>query len=122
MKNNTKQFVMQKRLEIMPDYDCSPIWALNKYDFFEPIEIEDVAIQEDLKVEIFEWNTLFQNTLDRKDPRNSGFSTNEDLDSFEKKGIEIWKKLIKQLPESIILYYSVKHYKLYENFNSYEKQ
>ncbi|MDR0874442.1 MAG: hypothetical protein LBN27_13425 [Prevotellaceae bacterium] len=105
----------------MPDYDCSPIWELNKYDFFEPIVINDIEIQEDLKIEILEWDTLFQNTLDRKDGRNSGFSTNEDLDNFDKKGIEIWKKIIKQLPKDNIYYFSVKYYKLYKELKHYPR-
>ena len=108
-----------KKIKLMPDYDSSPIWELNKYDFFEPIELEDIQIQESLKTEILEWDTLFQNTLDRKDGRNSGFSTNEDLDNFENEGVKIWGKIIKQLPEDNISYYSIKYYKLYEKLENY---
>ncbi len=30
-----------KKIKLMPDYDSSPIWELNKYDFFERTKIRN---------------------------------------------------------------------------------
>lgn len=109
------------RIKIMPDYGCSPLWVINSYDFFEPIEIKDFNNLSDPLIDRLEiWREKFDNTLNQEYPNESGFEGNLELENFEKEGVEIWKEMLIQFPKDNISFFSIKVNKLFETLSDYE--
>jgi len=108
-------------IKIYPDYECSPILAMNKEGFFEPIEIDEINEIVSMKLieQINNWRIKFDMTLNMIDARESGFKNTFEEAAFENEGIEIWKDLIIQLPKYKIFYFSIIDNFLYESIHEY---
>jgi hypothetical protein len=62
-------------------------------------------ISSDLIALLNEWAKEFDSTLDRSDPVNSGFKTEEDERKFYAKGKCIYGKLVKELGNAYEVHY-----------------
>ena len=96
----------------MPEYECYPIWISKNGGIYQNIASNQLNITKKLISEIEEWDNIFEKTYRDENPLESGFKEN-DLVSFEKKGIEIWKQLISELSEYEIIYKSQINFKEY---------
>ncbi len=94
-------------IKILPHYNCTPIWILGKEDFYEPLEIEDLIISQELKYLIEDWDKTFQDTLDKSDP-GGPFPVDFNESEFNQIGMKIKMMLEKEIPESEVFFNPLK--------------
>ena len=108
---------MDRKVEIIKlhaEYECSPLWGIGPQTV-ENIDPQNLPISQELKLIVYEWQQRFDETLNREDPRNSGFKSNEQLIDFDADGWEIWRRLSQELDGFYrIQYFSVVDRKLFE--------
>lgn len=108
---------MKRTIKIMPDYGCFPIWILDNNGMFENFNPTELSISLNLLSKLENWRIQFELTLDRSDPRNSGFGSDEQITEFENAGLNIWELLLLELPKDDVLFYSVLENKVLQNEN-----
>lgn len=105
----------------MSEYQCSPLWKENIDGFYEPLEIIDVKGLSNLLTNRLEiWRKKFESTYNEINPIESGFTNDIELEAFEKEGVELWEELRRELSNYHIVFFSVKHNKLYEVLSDYK--
>lgn len=74
-----------KHIKLMADYDCHPLWDMTcgEYGDISPCEL---PISKKLQSRISEWGAKYNETLDRDNPINSGFTSKEQEQEFKKEG------------------------------------
>lgn len=74
-----------KHIKLMADYDCHPLWDMTsgKYGDVSP---DELPISKKLQSRISEWAAEYNETLDRENPENSGFASEELEHEFKKEG------------------------------------
>ncbi len=55
------------------------------------------GMSDKLKKKLIKWDNLGQFNYNKDDPRESGFTNIQELISFEKQGIKIWKEIIREV-------------------------
>lgn len=90
----------------MPDYECWSIWNL------EPIDNEDynidpsnLPIPDDLKLRLSKWEDLYDATLNKNDPLNSGFKTENERKYFNEIGLGLFQSLKVELSDYEVQYF-----------------
>lgn len=81
-------------LELMPDYDCWPLWRADRIDNVDPA---DLAISPPLRARLLEWANAYDATLNREDPALSGFASQDAEDAFDRAGRSIARDLQREL-------------------------
>ena len=84
----------------MPDYECFPVWCTNS-DNSGSIEPNQLPISQELKRDLLTWAATYDNTLNREDPLNSGFRSQEDEQKFRENGIQLHQRLQKELGQEV---------------------
>jgi hypothetical protein len=95
---------MSKKIKLMPDYECSPIWDVEKGGEIMPGEL---PLSDELIERLRKWAEKYDQTLDREDPKSSGFASREEEEKFETEGRELWEGVTRELGNDYeVLYYS----------------
>jgi hypothetical protein len=101
---------MLKKIKLMPDYQCFPLWNLEEVDNIDP---KDLPIKKDLIDALYKWAETFDSILNWTDPSLSGFKSEQEAKDFETEGIRLWLLLREQLKPNYAVYYkSYKFHKL----------
>lgn len=74
-----------RTLKLMADYDCWPLWEASP-DVIGNVDPGGLPISQRLKDRLSLWAADYDATLDRGDPRQSGFLTPEDEVAFSARG------------------------------------
>lgn len=101
---------MGKKIKLMADYQCWPLWDMDEPDNIDPRELplSDKTIEGLLK-----WEQSFDAILNWDDPVASGFKSEEAAVAFEQEGIRLWLQLRQELaPDYEVHYFSDKLHKL----------
>ena len=82
--SGTRKYIV-KRLKLMADYQCHPIWDMSpgKYRDVDP---DELPISEGLKVRVRAWAAKYDETLNIDSPADSGFATEELEEGFNEEG------------------------------------
>lgn len=101
---------MAKKIKLMPDYQCWPLWNIEEPDNINPAELPLSA----KTIEgLLKWAQTFDETLNWDDPASSGFESEEADTAFEREGIRLWHQLRKELaPNYEVYYFSEKLHRL----------
>ncbi len=111
-----------KKIKIMPEYGCSPLWLYDGINLVKNLDIAELAISESLKNDIQLWADNYESTFDEDYPPNSGFLNDSDTEAFETAGIHIWESLLKEMSSyCLVSYYSTITAKIYETLNDFIK-
>ncbi|CAM3657288.1 hypothetical protein KIPE111705_19195 [Kibdelosporangium persicum] len=94
---------MRKSIKVMAGYQCSPLW-LTGSNGGGNLSVYELPISDTLAGELWEWAGIYDGTLDR-DPRSSGFSTEEAGRRFVERGAELAKKLAAELGDGYVVSY-----------------
>jgi hypothetical protein len=91
-----------RNIKLMADYECFALWDEDAVDNLNP---DDLLISDHLKLRIHRWENMFDATLDRSNPANSGFSTTNELQRFDEEGIDLWVCIRRELGEDYVVRY-----------------
>ncbi|WP_175488018.1 hypothetical protein [Sphingomonas sp. NFR04] len=69
----------------MTDYDCAPLWW-DDQERAGDIRPEDIGLSPQLVADLWSWAGIYDATLNRDDPRASGFASKADEQAFEEQG------------------------------------
>ena len=92
---NLWRLTMKKRIELMADYGCYPLWWKNGDGNIDPATLP--LSPETLK-RLEEWTDIYDRLLNQDDPAASGFPDDRSRDAFDKRGIALWHQLLAELP------------------------
>jgi len=98
-------------LELAHDWGCLPLWWNGGGpEFVGPADPEDFPISEALWAEIMRWNDRLEATSDFPDPREWGFRSAHEWQSWDQDGQALWLKLREELgPGYRIEYHTYRH-------------
>tara|TARA_A100001391_G_C5050246_1_gene273241 strand:+ start:425 stop:715 length:291 start_codon:yes stop_codon:yes gene_type:complete len=73
------------KIKVMADYDCAPLWW-DDWEHVGDIRPEDIGLSRQLVADLWAWAGIYDATLDRDDPRASGFASKVEEQAFEEQG------------------------------------
>ena len=85
-----------RTVKLMCDYDCHPLWEASAGEVGN-IDPESLPITGDLRRALADWSSRYDDTLDRDDPRSSGFSSDKEEATFKSDGLALAVRLRKEL-------------------------
>lgn len=103
---------MTKTFKLMPDYGCSPLWASG--GDVGNIALDSLTLRQATRAALRAWADAFDSTLNKDDPRHSGFRTKAEADAFDVEGRRLWGLLRRELPDTKVVYFSVRDRTLYD--------
>jgi len=98
--------IMAKKIELMADYGCYPLWGKDPENIGD-IDPNTLPLSQETINRLEKWADAYDAKLNWDDPASSGFPSAEAKDVFEKEGIGLWHQLRKELaPEYEVVYFS----------------
>lgn len=95
---------MPHTIKLMADYDCWPLWWTGEHDPGN-IDPSTLPLSSQTLTRLERWSDAFDATLNRADPRASGFPSPAALEAFEQEGAELWLQLRAELALDYIVLY-----------------
>lgn len=93
-----------KKIKLMADYHCHPLWGATLEDFGD-ISPEELPISLELKCSLREWAERYDATLNMDDPASSGFKSEEEEKRFIDDGYKLTYLLQEELGDNYIVVY-----------------
>jgi len=98
--------LVNKKIKLMPDYGCWSIWNLDVADNEDyNIDPSILPLSNELRFRLSEWENLYDATLNKSDPLNSGFKTEIERKQFNDIGLSLFHSLKLELPDYEIQYF-----------------
>lgn len=93
----------------MADYQCYPLWYTDIFfcDDGPNINPNKLNISEQLKIDLKDWASLYDGTLNMEDPASSGFISIEKENEFKKKGTILSNRLQQELGQGYKVIYQI---------------
>lgn len=85
-----------RKIKLMPDYNCFPLWGASADDVGN-IDPEELPISTLLKKKLLDWSQKYDATLNLDDPIESGFRSEEEEQAFKSEGQALALLLQKEL-------------------------
>lgn len=85
-----------KKIKLMADYECFPLWG-TALDDLGDISPEELPISQELKNSLYEWAERFNAILNIEDPASSGFKNEEEEKLFIDDGYKLAQCLRNEL-------------------------
>ena len=85
-----------RKLKLMPDYECFPLWEASPGQVGN-INPDELPISAGLRSKLVQWAAEYDATLNREDPAQSGFPTDESKAEFKRTGMELGEQLKSEL-------------------------
>lgn len=92
----------RRNIKLMADYECFPLWERLEGSTCN-VDPADLPITLELQGALDLWAERYDNTLDRDDPRNSGFQSLEAESVFRTEGEALLEKLRVELGQDYTL-------------------
>ena len=89
-----------KTLRLMAEYECWCIWNIDDRGCDRNIDPSILSLPTDLSKDLEVWMDAFESTYNKCDPASSGFSTFEELATFNKKGENLLLRLRHAIPQT----------------------
>jgi hypothetical protein len=90
------------QIKLMADYDCFPLWGFIDGEFGN-IDPNELLLSEDIKTQLLQWAKIYDSTLDKNDPSNSGFVSIESELEFKKFGDKLAQQLRLELGDTYLV-------------------
>lgn len=91
-----------RTIKLMADYDSYALWDEDNIDNLNP---DELPISEELKKSIHKWEDHYDSTLNRENPADSGFTSDDELGAFEREGRDLWRRLREELGDGYVVKY-----------------
>lgn len=85
-----------KRIKLMADYQCFPVWEAGD-GHFGNIDPQDLPISVDLTIDLANWARQYDETLNLDQPSKSGFNDEESELAFRRLGERLQTRLQNEL-------------------------
>ncbi|MBD1936406.1 hypothetical protein H6F73_03590 [Microcoleus sp. FACHB-68] len=85
---------MFKRIKLMTDYDCYPLWDIDDPGDIDPSEL---PLSEETVKRLLQWQQTYEGIMNWDDPHSAGFASEADRVAFEEEGISLWQQLQQEL-------------------------
>lgn len=85
-----------KSMKLMADYQCYPLWNMSPGEYGD-MNPDDLPISKELKLRLFRWAALYDETLDLDCPLSSGFKNEEQELDFKREGERLLECLRNEL-------------------------
>lgn len=105
-----------KRLKLMTDYDCWPLWDPDGPDNVDPSSLN---LSEKLIAELNAWAETFDSILNR-DTGEASFNSAEDERTFNETGKQLYAALQQELPDVEIFYFDQEKNTVVNSRGNYE--
>ncbi|MGB3754944.1 MAG: hypothetical protein WBA07_01035 [Rivularia sp. (in: cyanobacteria)] len=106
---------MKEKIKLMADYGCYPLWWVNSEKIGD-IDPETLPLSQETINRLEKWAEMYDEILNEDEPTLSSFSSNDEQESFEKEGINLWKQLKQELASTYeVVYFSEKLRKIIAN-------
>lgn len=102
---------MIKKIKLMADYQCWPLWYKEGFDGkVGVIDPDELSLSSETSERLIRWGKRFDATLNWDNPLDESYRFSEhDLKDFEQEGISLWKKIQEELGSDYeVSYYSQK--------------
>jgi hypothetical protein len=83
-------------IKLMADYECCPLWRVGD-EYHDEVDPDDLPLSPELRDRLMDWARLYDDTLDRDSPRDSGFKTAELEAAFVAEGNDLAVCLAEEL-------------------------
>ena len=93
---------MIKKIKLMADYDCYPLWGIDEIGEIDPSEL---PLSEETIKRLTKWKGIYDDILNWDDPAASDFTSEAERLAFEREGISLWQQLQKELGYEYTVYY-----------------
>lgn len=91
-----------RSIKLMPDYQCYPLWDMN-VDEYGDIDPATLPISNLLCSQLIDWACAYDQTLNNRDPLNSGFFTVKQKNAFETEGRRLAMRLTEELGHEFVV-------------------
>jgi hypothetical protein len=91
-----------KKIKLMADYQCYPLWDIEKVGNIDPNKLPISAV---LKKHLNIWAECYDEILVIEEPRLSGFQNEMEALAFEAQGQFLWRLLQKELGDTYEVFY-----------------
>ncbi|WP_159593947.1 hypothetical protein [Chelativorans xinjiangense] len=91
-----------KKIKLMADYDSWCLWDLVNIGNIDP---ETLPLSQPLKKALHAWEKKYNATLNRENPIESGFASQEDAQKFNVEGWRLWEQLTDELDGIEVVYF-----------------
>ena len=88
--------VRTRSLKLRANYECSPLWEQTEIGM-DNVDPKDLPISQDLRNTLNAWAQRYDDTLNRNDPRRSGFPNPEAEAAFNVDGQALLDRLNAEL-------------------------
>ena len=103
-----KEFYTVKQIKLMADYECHPLWNASDLEYGN-IDPGTLPISERLMSALKQWADDFDRTLDRDNPVESGFHSEEEEREFSQRGAQLAQALQHELGSSVEVVFQPPH-------------
>ncbi len=111
---------MAKKIKLMADYGCYPLWWTNSTQAGD-IDPSNLPLSNATVERLEKWADIYDAKLNQDDPAASYFPSLEASSAFEEEGISLWKQLQKELaPDYEVVYFSNRLHKVVANLAELE--
>ncbi len=98
-----ENYVMStKKIKLMADYQCYPLWDIEKVGNIDPNQLPISAV---LKKHLNIWAECYDEILVIDNPKFSGFKNEVEALAFEAQGQFMWQQLQKELGNTYEVFY-----------------
>jgi hypothetical protein len=91
-----------KRLKLMPDYQCFPIWNISPGEYGD-VNPAELPISKVLQLDLSRWAAAYDGTLNLEYPPASGFVSEEAGRAFEEEGTRLLTLLRDELGPGFVV-------------------
>ncbi|MBM0740970.1 hypothetical protein JOY44_04945 [Phormidium sp. CLA17] len=93
---------MVKRIKLMADYTCYPIWGIDEIANISP---ENLPLTVETIRRLDAWAKLFDGSLNWDDPGGKSLWSEQDAQFFGQEGVSLWHQLCRELSPDYEVYY-----------------
>jgi hypothetical protein len=90
-------------IKLMPDYHTSPLWIVEPES--DNLELDEVPITSALRRDLDAWADEFDTRLNFDDPAASRDISEEESLGFERRRVDLWRRLRAELPPDYVIHY-----------------
>ena len=95
-----------RMVKLMADYECFPLWEASPGQVGN-INPDELPISAGLRSKLAQWAAEYDATLNRDDPAQSGFPTDEAKAEFKRTGTELGEQLKSELGSNFSVFVKV---------------